>query len=81
MAPTQRKCIPSKMDWGAWVAQSVKHPTSDQVMILQLSSSPTSGSADLSEPGACFGFCVCLFLCPSPAHAVSLSVSKINKNI
>ena len=35
---------------GAWVAQSVKHPTSAQVMISQLvisqlvSSSPTSGS-------------------------------------
>ena len=37
--------------------------------------------ADGSEPGACFRFCVSLSLCPSPAHALSLSPSKINKNI
>ena len=36
--------------------------------------------ADGSEPGACFGFCVSLSLCPSPAHARSPSVSKINKH-
>ena len=31
--------------WGTWVAQSVKHPTSAQVMISRfVSSSPTSGS-------------------------------------
>ena len=35
--------------------------------------------ADGSEPGACFRFCVSLSLCPSPAHALSLSVPKINK--
>ena len=35
--------------------------------------------ADRSEPGACFGFCVSLSLCPSPVHALSLSLSKINK--
>ena len=35
--------------------------------------------ADSSEPGACFRFCVSLSLCPSPAHALSLS--EINKNI
>ena len=34
--------------------------------------------ADSSEPGACFGFCVSLSLCPSPVHALSLAVSKIN---
>ena len=34
--------------------------------------------ADSSEPGARFGFCVSVSLCPSPAHALSLSVSKIN---
>ena len=36
--------------------------------------------ADGSEPGAYFRFCVSLSLCPSPIHAVSLSVSKINKH-
>ena len=35
--------------------------------------------ADSSEPGACFRFCVSLSLCSSPVHALSLSVSKINK--
>ena len=35
--------------------------------------------ADSSEPEACFGFCVSLSLCPSPAHALSLS--KVNTNI
>ena len=33
--------------------------------------------ADGSEPGACFRFCVSLSLCPSPVHALSLSVPKI----
>ena len=37
--------------------------------------------ADSLEPGACFGFCVSLSFCPSPAYSLSLSVSKINKNI
>ena len=35
--------------------------------------------ADGSEPGACFRFCVSFSLCPSPVHALSLSVPKINK--
>ena len=35
--------------------------------------------ADGSEPGACFRLCVSLSLCPSPVHALSLSVPKINK--
>ena len=35
--------------------------------------------ADGSESGACFRFCVSLSLCPSPVHALSLSVPKINK--
>ena len=34
-----------------------------------------------AEPGACFGCCVSLSLCPSPAHAWSLSVSTINKKL
>ena len=32
--------------------------------------------ADSSEPGAHFGFCVSLSLCPSPAHALSLSLKN-----
>ena len=37
--------------------------------------------ADGSEPGACFRLSVSLSLCPSPVHALSLSVPKINKNV
>ena len=37
--------------------------------------------ADGSEPGACFRFCVSLSLCPSPVHALSLSVPKVNKTV
>ena len=37
--------------------------------------------AGSSEPGACFGFCVSLSLCPCPAHVRSLSLSKINKRL
>ena len=67
---------------GAWVAQSVKRPTSAQVMISVCGFELRIGlCADSSEPGACFQFCVSLSLCPSPAHALSLSVAKINKNI
>ena len=32
--------------------------------------------ADSSEPGACFRFCVSLSLCPSPAHALSLTLKN-----
>ena len=35
--------------------------------------------ADSSEPGPCFGFCVPLFLYPSPTCTLSLSL-KINKH-
>ena len=48
---------------GAWVAQSGKHPTSAQVMILQsVSSSPTSGSvltAQSLEPASEIGRASC----------------------
>ena len=35
--------------------------------------------ADSSEPGACFGFCVFLSLCPSPACVLCLSLSLSQK--
>ena len=35
--------------------------------------------ADSLEPGACFGFCASLFLCPSPAHMLSHSLSLFQK--
>ena len=63
---------------GTCVAQSVKRPTSAQVMILQfVSSSPRIGlCADRLEPAACFKFYVSLSPCSSPAHALSLSDRK-----
>ena len=51
-----------------WVVQSVEHPASVQVMISQLvGSSPTLGSVSPS-------------LCPSPAHALALSLFLKNKH-
>ena len=70
------------------VGGSVKRPTSVQVMISRsMSSSPVCEfephmrlCADSLEPGGCFGFCVSLSLCPSPAyaHSGSRSLSKIS---
>ena len=57
--------------WGAWVAQSVKHPTSAQVLISRfMSSSPTSGSV-LTTWSLLRILCLPLSLCPSPAYALS----------
>ena len=59
---------------GAWVAQSVKHPTPAQVMILRwVSSSSTSGSVLTAQSLELASESVCLSLCPSPAHALCLS--------
>ena len=64
------------------MAQSVKHPTLAQVMISQFAgSSPASGSvltAQSLEP-ASDSVSPSFSLCPSPTHALSLSVSKINE--
>ena len=35
--------------------------------------------AESSEPGAYFGICVSLSLCPSPAHGLSISLPPKNK--
>ena len=48
--------VKASCSWGAWVAQSIKHPTLAQVMISRfVGSSPASGSvltARSLEPGA-----------------------------
>ena len=66
---------------GAWVAQSIERPTLAHVMISgSVSSSPASGSvltAQSLEPASDSVF---LSLWSSPSHALSLSVSKINKH-
>ena len=58
-----------------WVAQSVKHLTLAQVIILQfVGLSPVSGSVQTAEPGACFGFYVSLsFSLSTPLSSCSLS--------
>ena len=65
--------------WGAWVAQSVEVPTLAQVMISWfVSLSPMSGfvlTAQILKPAS---DPVSPSLCSSPAHTLSLSLSKIN---
>ena len=63
--------------WGAWVAQLVKHLTSAQVTISwSVSSSPASGSALTARSLEPASDPVSPSLCPSPAHAVSLSLKN-----
>ena len=58
--------------WGTWVAQWVKHLASAQVTVCGFK--PHVGlCADSPDPGAYFGFCVSLSLCPSPALTVTVS--------
>ena len=68
--PTSRM----NFSWGAWVAQSVKRPTSAQVMIsLLMSSSPASGSvltAQSLEPALDA-------VSPSPIQAPLLQPGKL----
>ena len=75
-----RRCnIKDCIDRGAWVAQSVKRPTGSGHDLAVREFEPRIGlCADSSEPGACFRFCVSLYL-TLPVHALFLSVSKINK--
>ena len=64
--------------WGTCVAQSVEHLTSVQVMISRVHEFEPRVRlcADSSKPGACFRFCASLSFCPSPAHALSLSLQN-----
>ena len=65
---------------GAWVAQSIKCPTSAQVTISRFVGSSSALSSVLTahslEPASDSVF---PSLCPSPTHALSLCLSKINK--
>ena len=68
-----------KISWGPWVAQSVEHPTSAQVMISQLVNwSPTSGSvltAQSLEP-ALDSVSPSLSLPLTHLHSVSVSLKN-----
>ena len=55
------------------MAQSVKHPNLDFGSGRGECEPRVGLCADGSEPGACFGFCVSLSLCPSPTRVLSLS--------
>ena len=64
------------------MAQSVESPTSAQVMISRLTnSSPVSGSVLTPQSLEPASDSVSLSVFPSPTHALSLSVSKINITI
>ena len=64
------------------MAQSVKRPTSAQVTISRsVSSSPASGSVLMARSLKPASDSVSPSLSAPPVHALSLSVSKINKNV
>ena len=66
--------------WGAWVAQSVKRPTSARSRSRgPWVRAPRRALGWWLRARSLFWFCVSLSLCPSPIHALSLSVPKINK--
>ena len=65
-----------------WVAHSVKRLTSAQVMISWfVGLSPTSGSVLTAQSLEPASDSVSPSLCLSPVHALSLSLSKINKHL
>ena len=65
---------------GAWVAPSVTHPTSAQVMISRsVSSSPTSGSVPTAQGLEPASDSVSPSLSLTLPHSCSVSVSKTNK--
>ena len=70
----------STVIWGAWVAQSVKHPTLAQVMISRsVNSSPVSGSVLTAQSLEPVSDPVSPSLSAPPLFMLSLPVSKINK--
>ena len=74
--------IENNSSGGAWVAQSVEHLTSAQVMILQfVGLSPASGSmlTACSESAACFRFWVSFSLSAPPPLMLCLSILNIKK--
>ena len=65
---------------GSWEAQSVKRPTSAQVMISQfMGASPTSGSVLTAwslEPASRFCVSLCFYTSPTCSLPLSLSLSQ-----
>ena len=64
-----------------WMVQLAKHPTLAHVMVSEfVTSSPTSGSVRTARSLELALDSVCLSLCPSPARALSLCLSKTDKH-
>ena len=79
LVPHPSRLLKNITPWDAWVAQSVRRLTSahsgHDLAVCEFE--PRVGlCVDSSETGASFGFCVSLSLWPSPACALSLSVSQ-----
>ena len=71
--PLTNENLENENSWGAWVAQSVKHLTSAQVMISQfVSSSPMSGSVLTAQSLEPASNCVS----PSPSVPPLLAFSQ-----
>ena len=79
--------INANYSWGAWVVQSIKHPTSVQVMISRfMSLSPKSGSvliaqslelaSDSVSPSPSARLLLMLCLCLSLSLSLSLSLKN-----
>ena len=70
--------IEKSRTWGAWVAQLVKRlgfGSGHELTVREFE--PHIGlCGDIPQPGACFGFCISLCLCPSPARALSVSLKN-----
>ena len=68
--------------WGTWVAQSLKHPTSAQVMISQsVSSSPASGSVLTAQSLEPASDSVSPSFSAPPLLMLCLSLSKDRKSV
>ena len=70
-------CLLPLTPWGAWVAQSVKRPTSAQVTILRsVSSSPASGSGLMAQSLESASDSVSPSLSAPPPFMLCLSLSQ-----
>ena len=79
-AYTVKQRVKEQKIWGAWVARSVKRPTSAQVIISRsVSSSPASGSVLTAQSLEPISDSVSASLSDPPPFMLSPSDSKINK--
>ena len=74
----QRRITNTNTDWGAWVARSVRCPTSAQVMISQcVGSGPASGSVRTARSLEPASDSVSLSLSAPPPLVLSVSQKQI----